>query len=105
MVLSNTEELHERIEHLCIRIRELEDALRTLQESVSGDPHPLLRTDLLLLKTPISNPPASDGSSSSPSNSSLSTLASEELPDPRRSDDENLIDAFGALYLFLSPLG
>jgi len=41
-ILANTEELHERIEQLCVRNRELERALQTLQESVSTEPHPLL---------------------------------------------------------------
>lgn len=42
MILTNTEELHERVESLLERIRMLEDALRTLQASVSTRPHPLL---------------------------------------------------------------
>ena len=42
MILSNTEELHDKIDSLLERIRLLEDALRTLQASVSPQPHPLL---------------------------------------------------------------
>ncbi|KAJ7146435.1 fungal-specific transcription factor domain-containing protein [Mycena epipterygia] len=104
LILANTEELHDRIEHLCGRIRELEDALRVLQETMSDRPHPLLRTDLLHIKT-VPPHPASDGSSSSPSGSrnSSSTLASDEIPDllPARSEEENFIDAFGTLTIGL----
>ncbi|KAK7464152.1 hypothetical protein VKT23_006318 [Stygiomarasmius scandens] len=52
LVLSGTEELHERIYTLCSRIRELEEALASLQVQLSQDPHPLLRSDLLQLKVP-----------------------------------------------------
>ncbi|KAJ6520565.1 fungal-specific transcription factor domain-containing protein [Mycena sanguinolenta] len=100
LVLANTEELHHRIENLVVRIRELEDALRTLHESVSHDPHPLLRTDLLHLKTiPWSAQSRSEGSSSSDSRNSVSTLPSEEEPGDPRTEEENLIDAFGTLTI------
>lgn len=46
MILANTDELHDRIDHLTSYIRELEGALRTLQAEVSSDPHPLLQKDL-----------------------------------------------------------
>ncbi|KAF7347219.1 Zn(2)-C6 fungal-type domain-containing protein [Mycena venus] len=106
LVLANTEELHNRIEHLCSRIRDLEDALRTLQETVSDRPHPLLRTDLLHIKAiPYPMQPASEGTSSSSSdsrNSASSTLASDEIPDPaQRTEEENFIDAFGTLTIGL----
>ncbi|KAJ7511773.1 fungal-specific transcription factor domain-containing protein [Mycena galericulata] len=91
LVLANTEELHERIENLCARIRELEDALRTLQETVSDRPHPLLRTDLLHLKTR----PASDDASPSSNGSG----SSYEVPE--RSEEESFIDAFGTLTIGL----
>ncbi|KAF7340940.1 Zn(2)-C6 fungal-type domain-containing protein [Mycena sanguinolenta] len=101
LVLANTEELHHRIENLVARIRDLEDALRTLQESVSHDPHPLLRADLLHLKTiPWSSHFRSEGSSSSGSRTnSVSTLPSEEEPGDPRTEEENLIDAFGTLTI------
>ncbi|THH05829.1 hypothetical protein EW145_g4510 [Phellinidium pouzarii] len=56
MILANTEELHDKIESLLERIRLLEDALKTLQSSVSTQPHPLLlntSVDLLLPAVPI----------------------------------------------------
>jgi hypothetical protein len=46
MILANTDELHDRIDRLTSYIRELEGALRTLQATVSRDPHPLLQKDL-----------------------------------------------------------
>ncbi|KAJ7239764.1 fungal-specific transcription factor domain-containing protein [Mycena haematopus] len=100
LVLANTEELHHRIESLVARIRALEDALRTLHETVSDDPHPLLRNDLLHLKAiPWSAQSGSEGSSSSDSRNSASTLASEENPGNSRTEEENLVDAFGTLTI------
>ncbi|KAJ6617446.1 fungal-specific transcription factor domain-containing protein [Mycena sp. CBHHK59/15] len=103
LFLANTEELHDRIDYLCARIRDLEDALRTLQETVSDRPHSLLRDNLLQIKT--TNRPAQDRSSTSSSSSqpSTSTLASDEIPDPLhgRSDEESIVDAFGTLTIGL----
>ncbi|KAJ7631664.1 fungal-specific transcription factor domain-containing protein [Mycena polygramma] len=101
LVLANTEELHNRIEHLCSRIRDLEDALRILQEAVSDRPHPLLRTDLLHIK---SAPSPEGPSSSGGSRNSSSTLASDEIPNSAqsRTEDENFIDAFGTLTIGLN---
>ncbi|KAJ7842233.1 fungal-specific transcription factor domain-containing protein [Mycena olivaceomarginata] len=103
LVLANTEELHHRIEHLVSRIRELEDALRTLQETVTDRPHPLLRTDLLHIKAIPYPSPSSEGTSSSSSGSrnSASTLATEDSPDCTRTEEENIIDAFGTLTIGL----
>lgn len=47
MVLSGTQELHERIDDLYARNRDLEDALKTLQGQLSDEPHPLLCPDAL----------------------------------------------------------
>jgi hypothetical protein len=52
VILATTEDLHQRNEILSNRIKELEDALRTLQSSITEEPHPLLTPDLLLLKLP-----------------------------------------------------
>ncbi|KAJ7610086.1 fungal-specific transcription factor domain-containing protein [Roridomyces roridus] len=101
LVLANTEELHDRIENLCGRIRELEDALRALQETVSDRPHPLLRTDLLHLKS--RSQPATGGPS--PVSSEQSTLV-DEFSDPApRSEEENFIDSFGTLTIGLHGEG
>lgn len=47
LVLSGTEELHDKIDQMASRNRELENALRDLQKKVSDDSHPLLSTELL----------------------------------------------------------
>lgn len=52
LVLSNTTELHAKIEQLSNRTRELEDALAKLHSGTSDEPHPLLRQELLMLKLP-----------------------------------------------------
>ncbi|KAH7922072.1 hypothetical protein BV22DRAFT_1037878 [Leucogyrophana mollusca] len=46
-VLAATEHLHRRIAKMSERIRQLEDALGSLQSQHSTEPHPLLRDDLL----------------------------------------------------------
>ncbi|KAJ7696746.1 fungal-specific transcription factor domain-containing protein [Mycena rosella] len=104
LVLANTEELHDRIERLCGRIRELEDALRTLQETMTDRPHPLLRPDLLhMIKTFSPQPPTDDPSPSSSGSHNSSPHASNEIPDPSqvRSEEENFVDAFGTLTIGL----
>ncbi|KAG6853952.1 hypothetical protein C0991_012276 [Blastosporella zonata] len=50
-ILANTEQLHEKITVLSDRVRDLEDALQTLQATHSVHPHPLLAPDLLRIKT------------------------------------------------------
>ncbi|KAK0209213.1 fungal-specific transcription factor domain-containing protein [Desarmillaria ectypa] len=108
LILANTEQLHERIEHLCSRIRDLENALKTLQSTVSSEPHPLLRPDLLQLKSPQSTLPAQNASASpSTTNGPTSTSVNSQPiclgfstePQQVRSDDENFIDAFGTLTI------
>jgi hypothetical protein len=49
-VLADTAQLHSKISEMGHRIRELEDALSVMQSSVSSEPHPLLREDLLGIK-------------------------------------------------------
>jgi len=46
-VLAATEHLHKRIAKISDRVRQLEDALASLQAKHSNEPHPLLRDDLL----------------------------------------------------------
>ena len=86
MVLAGTQELHERIDDLCSRIRELEDALRDLQGQHSDEPHPLLRTDVLRPRSqlsteaPVNHPPRERPDYSSDD----SPMTSPELvPEPR----------------------
>ncbi|KDQ61627.1 hypothetical protein JAAARDRAFT_31102 [Jaapia argillacea MUCL 33604] len=52
-VLANTEALHEKIELLSNRVRQLEDALAQVYSSQSRHQHPLLREDLLMIKQPL----------------------------------------------------
>ncbi|KAJ7157332.1 fungal-specific transcription factor domain-containing protein [Mycena filopes] len=109
LVLANTEELHDRIEFLCARIRELEDALRTLQETVTDRPHPLLRTDLLNIKTVTprvrdTNTSAVNGNGNGNNQSPSAGSGSADSPDASspRTDDESFIDAFGTLTIGLN---
>ncbi|KAJ3763088.1 fungal-specific transcription factor domain-containing protein [Lentinula raphanica] len=118
LVLANTQQLHDRIEQLCSRIRELESALRSAQTQLSeNDEHPLLRPELLELKFPhVVNvyPNPTSSVSTPPGTSSTSSPGSAPPPIPPRSsgsgrdtdpslrtkpEDENLIDAFGTLSI------
>jgi hypothetical protein len=106
MVLSGTEELHERISQLQGRIRELETGLRTMQEAVSNDPHPLLQNDTLRLppmppSQPNSSPSASSSSKSSAAVSQLSPTQRTQpvINAPKIEEEDNAIDAFGTFLL------
>jgi len=52
-VLANTEFLHEKINTLASRVRQLEDALQRSHANLSTEPHPLLTPELRALKKPI----------------------------------------------------
>src|SRR5258708_28602195 len=52
-VLASTQELYEKITELCSRVRDLEDALRTMHAQNSKDPEPLLTDELLRVKAPL----------------------------------------------------
>lgn len=52
-VLANTEFLHEKINALSSRVRQLEDALEQSHANLSTEPHPLLTSELRALKRPI----------------------------------------------------
>ena len=79
LVLSDTEELHCRINEMSERIRQLEDALSSLQATVSSERHPLLRDELLAVKYGTnSRRETSEGSSEgalSPTIEALGTLS------------------------------
>jgi len=49
-ILADTDLLHRKIAQMSCRIRQLEDALAILQATVSDQPHPLLKEDLLKIK-------------------------------------------------------
>ena len=90
MVLANTEQLHERIEQLCARIRELETGLRTVQASVSSEPHPLLQKPAGIFQPKISN---SGRTSPTTLPHSLQTKYAESDAEP---EEDSFVDAFGA---------
>ena len=48
MPLANITQLRARITEMAHRIRQLEEALATLQSSISPEPHPLLRDELTI---------------------------------------------------------
>lgn len=50
-ILADTDRLHRKISEMSDRIRQLEDALAILQSSTTRDAHPLLRPDLLTIKS------------------------------------------------------
>ncbi|PVG02740.1 hypothetical protein CPB86DRAFT_539731 [Serendipita vermifera] len=78
-VLSNTQELHDKIEALQARVKELEAALAQLQSKVTSEPHPLLAQSLKAATEGLQ----SDG---------------ETIKD-NESDDEDLVDTFGSLTI------
>jgi hypothetical protein len=53
IVIANTETLHDKINQLAIRVRQLEDALAADHALTTREPHPLLTDDLLSIKNPM----------------------------------------------------
>lgn len=88
-VLASTQELHEKIAELAIRIRELEDALRSSHLRLSAEQHPLLAEELLKIKAPLQR--------ELPSNRDPNavTVKTEEV-------DPEVVDAFGSLQISVS---
>ncbi|KAF5387497.1 hypothetical protein D9757_006516 [Collybiopsis confluens] len=108
LVLANTEQLHERIEQLCSRIRELESALRGAQAQISDEEHPLLRSDLLGLKSPHASypvraqdlqPPFVSAVGAGVAHISMPNNTLDSTGPTKKMEDENLIDAFGTLSI------
>ena len=81
-MLANTEELHNQIDTMSSRIRQLERGLRDLQATVSTEPHSLLVNDLILPSPSLvaSTPP--------PPLQRLSPLASTSKSDRRSQEQE-----------------
>ncbi|KAG9017106.1 hypothetical protein FRB90_001710 [Tulasnella sp. 427] len=87
-ILANTEELHEKISELQNRITDLEDALTVSHAAHSSHPHPLLRPDLLALKTPLgAELVGRGGSTQSPKQ--------KQSPEPQ----EEVLESFGTLTI------
>jgi hypothetical protein len=66
-VLAATEHLHKRIAKISERVRQLEDALASLQAKHSNEPHPLLRDDLLSVNAAQDDEDAGKAEDSGPS--------------------------------------
>jgi len=111
LFLANTEELHDRIEQLSAHNRELEDALRTLQASVSPQTHPLLESRPSQPIGPIHSsltPPFSDHIPGPSATSSTTKTASPSPVLPQRLDSAlqdlveqeeiGRVDAFGEFF-------
>ena len=104
-VLSNTTELHARIDRMTRRIRELEYGLGQLQSSVSNETHELLRDDHPLKDTSVAAAVAASKSGGmspelpipgSASGSSSSGASPPEAPSSAvDSTDDEFIDSFG----------
>ncbi|KAF8582754.1 hypothetical protein K439DRAFT_1618030 [Ramaria rubella] len=78
-VLANTEQLHDKIDALIGRVRQLENALEASHSHNSCDPHPLLRDELRIIATPID-----------------SAISSEPEPIVK---EEELVESMGTLTL------
>ena len=89
-VLADTEKLHDKINAMSDRIRQLEDALTVLQSTVSREPHPLLQKDLLQIKSIIELHGAFSGDSGK-----VKTEKQEEDVD----NESQYIDAFGTMAI------
>ncbi|KAG6844556.1 hypothetical protein H0H87_005976 [Tephrocybe sp. NHM501043] len=88
-VLASTQELHEKIQELATRVRQLEDALRTSHSHLSSEQHPLLSEELLRIKAPLQREPATNRNSIAP------TVKEEE-------QNADVVDAFGTLSISIS---
>ena len=102
--LANTEELHDEIDRQKTRIRELEQALRDVQNGVIGNAQPR-ESDPTYPLASSSNPyptPSDAGPSSgrrqSPAGDSMEGIHMPEIVRPAQ-DEESLLDAFGTLTL------
>lgn len=90
-ILADTQDLHDEVDRLRTRIRELEQALATLQAQTSQEPHPLLEQGFTFTIAATHRPSAKSKSKSK------SKLSETESPD--ESDEDKLIDTFGSLAL------
>lgn len=84
-ILADTDRLHQKISTMSDRIRQLEDALAILQSSISRETHPLLRRELLDIKSGLTLHSATNLKPSQP--------GSEEVQD----EEGSYVDAFGTL--------
>ena len=86
-VLANTEDLHEKIQQLALRVRTLEDALAESHSlNDPHNPHPLLANELLQIKRPLER-----------------ERKSEPNPVPVDEDTKVTTAAMGSLFVHLPP--
>ncbi|KAG8832047.1 hypothetical protein FRC17_002157 [Serendipita sp. 399] len=78
-ILSNTKELHDEVDSLRARVKELEQALAELQSQVTPEPHPLLQASLKVVTE------------------TLKPVDKDVKTEPV--EDEALIDTFGSLTI------
>ncbi|KAF9237081.1 hypothetical protein BU15DRAFT_88887 [Melanogaster broomeanus] len=88
LVLADTEELHNRIEVMSARIRDLEDALKQAHSNTFDRPHPLLAGSITVI--PQGNVPETSPDTSQSRGSNAAATKTE--PD-------SVIDAFGTLTI------
>ena len=90
-VLASTQDLHEKINQLANRVRELEDALRASHALHSLEPHPLLSEELLRIKAPIQrenliNTGAANGTNEEPGADVVDSFGSLAISDTGRTN-------------------
>jgi hypothetical protein len=107
MILAGTEQLHDRIGQISARNRELENALRTLQEQVSDQPHPLLMNILRIntIQGSLSTPSTSSSNKSSSTSQISPTTHPPDPTEAKLDDEQNVIDAFGVRFVSWSSAG
>ncbi|KIM31056.1 hypothetical protein M408DRAFT_274896 [Serendipita vermifera MAFF 305830] len=79
-ILANTKDLHDEVDRLRRRVKELEEALSTLQSQITPQPHPLLEESLRMVSE------------------KLEPLENDFKPELVE-EDESLIDTFGSLTI------
>ncbi|KAG6848058.1 hypothetical protein H0H93_003787 [Arthromyces matolae] len=100
LVLANTEELHEKIDTLCSRIRELECALQTARGSDQGQ-HPIVEKEAASNDATNTNSTAGSEPALTNHNSTSSNVSSPPGSDQPSSDqvadkdEESFVDSFG----------
>ena len=85
-VLASTQDLHQKIEELSTRVRDLEDGLRASHAMHSQDNHPLLSEDLLRIKAPLQreNLAIANGNSDEPGGDVVDAFGSLVISDTGR---------------------
>jgi hypothetical protein len=91
-VLADTEKLHQKINVMSDRIRQLENALSILHSDLTREPHPLLTKELLQIKSIIELHGAFGGQSDS-------SVPRVEKSDEDVDNESQSLDAFGTLAI------